>query len=57
MKMNVEISEVKKISKQPSPLQVMTDQKQHDNVVYFNYLGGMIKMMQDVEVKLNLRLS
>jgi hypothetical protein len=31
-----------KISREQSPVQIMTDQKQLDNVEYFNYLGRMI---------------
>jgi hypothetical protein len=42
MEMNVEKTKVLKISKQPSLIQVMIDQKQKDNVEYFNCLGSMI---------------
>jgi len=42
MEMNVERTKVLKISRQPSPIQTMIDQKQKDNVEYFNYLGSMI---------------
>ena len=31
-----------RISSQPSPVQIMIDQKQHENVEYFNYLGSKI---------------
>jgi len=31
-----------RISRQPSPLQTMTDQNQSQNVKYFNYLGSII---------------
>ena len=31
-----------RISREPSPLQMMMDQKQGDNVEYFNCLGSMI---------------
>jgi hypothetical protein len=41
MEMNVEETEVMKISRQPSPIQ-MIDQKQSENVEYFNHLGSMI---------------
>jgi hypothetical protein len=37
-----EKTEVKKISTQLSPLQIVIDQKQLENVEYFNYLGSMI---------------
>jgi hypothetical protein len=30
------------ISGQPSTVLIMIDQKQQDNVEYFNYLGGMV---------------
>jgi hypothetical protein len=41
MEMNVE-TDVISISNKPSPLQVMVEQKQLDNVEYFNYLASMI---------------
>ena len=40
--MNVEKIKVMKISKQPSPIQIMVDKIQLENVEYFNYLGSMI---------------
>jgi hypothetical protein len=42
MEMNVEKTKIKRISGQPSPVQIMIDQKQPENVEYFNYLGSMI---------------
>jgi hypothetical protein len=42
MEMNVEKTKVMKISRQPYTIQIMTDQKQLENVKYFNYLGRMI---------------
>jgi hypothetical protein len=42
MEMNVEKTKVLRISRQPSPIKVMTDQKQLENVEYFNYLVSMI---------------
>jgi hypothetical protein len=30
------------ISRQPAPMKIMIDQKQLENVEYFNYLGSMI---------------
>jgi hypothetical protein len=42
MKMNVEKTKAMRISRQPSPLQFMVDQKQLENVECFNYLGSMI---------------
>jgi hypothetical protein len=31
-----------RISRQPSPMKIMIDQKQLENAEYFNYLGSMI---------------
>jgi hypothetical protein len=42
MEMNVEKTKVMRISRQPSPMKIMIDQKQLENVEYFNYLGSMI---------------
>ena len=42
MEMNVEKTKVMRISWQPSPVQIMTDQKQLDNTEYFSYLGSMV---------------
>jgi hypothetical protein len=42
MEMDVEKTKVMRISRQPSPLKVMMDQKQPENVEYFNYLSCMI---------------
>ena len=38
MVMNVENTKVMKISREPSPIQIMTDQNQLENVEYLNYL-------------------
>ena len=35
---NMEKSELMRISRQPSPVQIMTGQKQTENVQYFKYL-------------------
>jgi hypothetical protein len=35
-------TKVMRISRQPSPMKIMIDQKQLENVEYFNYLGSMI---------------
>jgi hypothetical protein len=53
MEMNVERTKVMSISKKPSPLQIMRDQKQLENVECFNYLGSMRTNDEDVYVKLN----
>jgi hypothetical protein len=42
MQMNVGKTKVMKISRQPSPSKIMIDQKQLENVEYFNYLGSTI---------------
>ena len=42
VEMNVEKPGVLGNSREPSPLQIMTDQKQLENVEYFSYLGGVI---------------
>jgi hypothetical protein len=42
MEMNVEKTRVLRIPWQPSSIRIMTDQKQLENVEYFNYLGTMI---------------
>jgi hypothetical protein len=53
MEMKVERNKVMRISRQPSPTQIMVDQKQPKNVEYFNYLGSMITNDSGVHVKLN----
>jgi hypothetical protein len=40
--MNVEKTKAMRISKEPSPVQIMIGQKQLENVEYFSYLGSMI---------------
>jgi hypothetical protein len=42
MEIDVAESKVMRISRQPSPIQIMTDYKQPKNVKYFNYLCNMI---------------
>jgi hypothetical protein len=42
MEMNVEKTKVMRSSMQPSPIKIMIDQKQLENVEYFSYLGSMI---------------
>ena len=56
MEMNVEKTKVMRISIQPSPVTIMIHQKL-ENVECFKYLGSMIKMMEDVRMKLNPGLS
>jgi len=50
MEMNVEKTEGMRISRQPSPVTIMIDQKQLENVECFKYLCSM---MEDAHVKLN----
>jgi len=42
METNVKKTKVEKNTKQPSPVLIVTDQKQPENVEYFKYLGSMI---------------
>jgi hypothetical protein len=42
MEMNVDKTKVIRISRQPYPIKIMIDQKQLENVEYFNDLGSMI---------------
>ena len=42
MEMNVEKTKVMRISRQPSPVHMLTNQKQMKNVEYFKYLANMI---------------
>jgi hypothetical protein len=42
MEMNVEKTKEMRISIQPSPLQIMLDQKPQENVEYLSYFGNMI---------------
>jgi hypothetical protein len=42
MEMNVGKTKIMRMSSQPPPGQTMIDQKQPQNVEYFNYLGSMI---------------
>jgi len=53
MKMNMGKTKVMRISRKPSPILIMIDQKPLQKVEYFNYLGSMITLMQDVQVKLH----
>jgi hypothetical protein len=42
MEMNVEKTKVIRISRQPFPIKIMTDQKQLENVESFKYLGSIL---------------
>ena len=41
--MSVEETKAMRISRHPSPVQIMIDLKQLENVKYFNYLGSIIR--------------
>ena len=41
MEMNVEKTKIMRISRQPSPVTIMIDQKRLENVQCFKYLGSM----------------
>jgi len=56
MEMNVEKTKVMRISRQPFPVKIITDQKQLENVESFKYFGSMLTNDQDVLVKVNLGL-
>jgi AmiR/NasT family two-component response regulator len=60
MEMNVEKTKVMTISRQPSPIKVMIDQKQLENVEYFNYLDSIKQIMQGVathEIKSRIAMA
>jgi hypothetical protein len=42
MEMTVEKTKVVRISRQPSPVKIMMNKKQPENVKHFNYLGSMM---------------
>jgi hypothetical protein len=42
MEKDVEKNKVMRISRQPSSIQIMTDQKQLENLKHFSYLDSMI---------------
>jgi len=42
MEMNVEKTKLMRISRQPSPVTIMIEQKQLENVECFKYLGSML---------------
>jgi len=51
MDMIVVKTTVMRISRQPSPVQIMIDLKQFENVVYFNYLDSIITNKARCKVK------
>jgi hypothetical protein len=56
MEMNVEKTKVMRISRQPSPVKIMLDQKQLENVESFKYLGSILTNDGRCTVKLSVGL-
>jgi hypothetical protein len=56
MEMNVEKTKVMRIKRQPSPIKIVIDQNQLDNVEYFNYLGSMITNDARCTREINFRI-
>jgi len=57
MEMNVEKTKVMRISRQPSPITIMIEQKQLENVECFKYLGSILTNDGNERVKLNPGLT
>jgi hypothetical protein len=57
MEMNVEKSKVMRISRQPAPMKITIDQKQLENVEYFNYLGSMITNDERCTIEIKSRIA
>jgi hypothetical protein len=59
--MNVEKTKVMKISRQPSSIPIMIDEKPLENVGYLNYLGSMImdyaRITRDVKSRIGTTKS
>jgi len=55
--MNVEKTKAMRISRQPSSIPIMVDQKPLENVGYLNYLGSIIKTMQFVHGKSRIAMT
>ena len=56
MEMNVENTKVMRISRQPSAVEIVIDQKQLESVEYFNYLGRMITDDERCTSEINSRI-
>jgi hypothetical protein len=55
---NAEKTNITRISMQPSPVQIMIDQKQPENVEYFNYLGSLISYTRSTcEIKSRIAMA
>jgi hypothetical protein len=50
-------TKVMKFSRQLCLIQIITDQKQPDNVEYFNYLGSMIKDDERCTLEIKCRIA
>jgi hypothetical protein len=57
IEMNVEKVKVMRITSEPHPLHIMRNQKQLENMEYFNYLGGMITSDARCEGKIKSRIA
>jgi hypothetical protein len=57
MEMNVEKTKVMRISRLPSAVWIMINQKQLENVDYFYYLGSMITDEARCTFEIKLRIS
>jgi len=53
MEVNMSKTKAVRISRQPSPVQIMIDHKQPEKAEYFNYWVACYQMLHDVHVKLN----
>jgi hypothetical protein len=56
MEINVEETEIKRISRKPSLMQITIDQRQPENVDYIKYLGSMISNDEKCNMNLNTEL-
>ena len=57
MEMNVEKTKVMSISRQPSPLTIMIDQKQLENVECFKYLGSLLTNDEKCTCEIKSRIA
>ena len=59
MEVNVKKTEVVRISRQPSPVTIMIDQKQLDNVECFKYLGSMLtnEVLRTCKIKSKITMA
>jgi hypothetical protein len=57
MEMNVGKTKVTRISRQPSPVHILTNQKQIKNVKYFKYLGNMVTNYAICTHEINCRIA